>query len=175
MLGEKRYATIETEGEDGESTELQIEFNEDARSPKTVSKSSSMTANFPRKRSPKSPKLSTNLQPAKEKQITEEEKQRDRLRGFSRSMSLFLMAYGKPNTTLANFETFIGNDGFLELTSIIKDEFRFLRDDCHFFDEPKFNAAIKEFLRRKEQLGRYLTPTKRKILLATSRRKRPTR
>lgn len=155
VLGEKRYATIETEGEDGESTELQIEFNEDGTIAKDSIKELIDDGELPAEKKSQVTEAVDEFNQQKKKQITEEEKQRDRLRGFSRSMSLFLMAYGKPNTTLANFETFIGNDGFLELTSITKDEFRFLRDDCHFFDEPKFNAAIKEFLRRKEQLGRY--------------------
>ncbi len=95
------------------------------------------------------------IEKQKPKVKTEEEKQRDRLRGFSRTIPMFLMAYGKPTTTLANFDEFVNAQVFLELAGITREQFRILRDDCQFFNEPNFNAAIKEFLDRKDELKSY--------------------
>lgn len=93
---------------------------------------------------------------------------RDHLRGFSRTIPSFLMAYGDENTTLATFDEIIPNDVFLDVTSITLDEFRFLRDggdyeengktkhyDGHLFDELVFNDSITEFLRLKNELSDY--------------------
>lgn len=95
------------------------------------------------------------IEKQKPKVKTEEEKQRDRLRGFSRTIPMFLMAYGKPTTTLANFDEFVNAQVFQELAGITREQFRILRDDCQFFNEPNFNAAIKEFLDRKDELKYY--------------------
>lgn len=91
----------------------------------------------------------------KPKVQSEEEKQRDRLRGFSRTIPMFLMAYGKNTTTLANFDEFVNAQVFEELAGITRDQFRVLRDDCQFFNESRFNAAIKEFLEHKKALRHY--------------------
>ena len=53
---------------------------------------------------------------------------RDHLRGFSRTIPSFLMAYGDDRVTLANFDRIIPDNVFLEVTSITLDQFRFLRD-----------------------------------------------
>lgn len=99
-----------------------------------------------------------------------EEKVRDHLRGFSRTVPSFLMAYGDENTTLENFDKIIPDDVFREVTSITLDEFRFLRDggdyfdkesnstrhfEGHLFDAIVFNDSIKEFLALKQRLGNY--------------------
>ena len=86
---------------------------------------------------------------------TEEQEQRDHLRGFSRTIPMFLMAYGKDDTTLANFDKFVSAEVFSELAGISIEAFRFLRDDCKLFNEEVFNMSIKEFLRRKRELARY--------------------
>ena len=59
-----------------------------------------------------------------EKKIKEREKTgiedsvRDHLRGFSRTIPSFLMAYGNDTVTLATFDAVIPNSVFLEVTSI---------------------------------------------------------
>lgn len=93
---------------------------------------------------------------------------RDHLRGFSRSIPSFIMAYGTETTTLENFDTIIPDEVFIEVTSISLDEFRRLRDGFEytdesgmlkryngFFDPIVFNDAIKEFLRIKRKLANY--------------------
>ena len=111
-----------------------------------------------------------------EKSKKEEEKKsvedsiRDHLRGFSRTIPSFVMAYGDENLTLANFDDYTEDDVFREVTSITEEEFRFLRDggdivnpktgetehfDGHLFDETVFNDSIKEFLRIKKKLANY--------------------
>ncbi|MDR2585342.1 MAG: Eco57I restriction-modification methylase domain-containing protein [Prevotellaceae bacterium] len=98
---------------------------------------------------------------------TEEEKVRDRLRGFTRTIPSFLMAYGNNNTTLVNFEQNIPDDTFKELTNITKEEFQQLRDGFeyqeegekrHFgglFNSEVFNASIALFLNKKQELANY--------------------
>ena len=97
-----------------------------------------------------------------------EERVRDHLRGFARTIPSFLMAYGKyygddskKNTTLETFERDIPGNVFLEVTSITVDEFKFLRDggdytdsdgerkhyEGHLFDSVVFNDSVKEFMR----------------------------
>ena len=99
---------------------------------------------------------------------TIEDKVRDHLRGFSRTIPSFLMAYGDDNTTLENFDQIIPDSVFKEVTSISLAEFRMLRDGgTHtdengnqkefpgLFDSIVFNDSIKEFLNKKEQLANY--------------------
>lgn len=95
---------------------------------------------------------------------------RDHLRGFSRTIPSFLMAYGNENTTLANFDKIVPNNVFKEVTGITLDQFRFLRDGGeyddedtgeikyfkgHLFDEVVFNDSVKEFMARKDKLSNY--------------------
>lgn len=93
---------------------------------------------------------------------------RDHLRGFTRTIPAFLMAYGDNDTTLETFEEHIDPETFLEITSITIDEFKKLRDGFEymdedgeqqrfdgFFDEVVFNASIKEFFNKKDQLANY--------------------
>lgn len=102
------------------------------------------------------------------KKKTTEDDVRDHLRGFSRTIPAFLMAYGDENTTLANFEENIDDATFEELTSITKDEFRKLRDGFEYvtdegetkkvpglFNEFVFNASIREFMDTKDRLANY--------------------
>ena len=111
-----------------------------------------------------------------EKKIKEREKTgiedsvRDHLRGFSRTIPSFLMAYGDDTVTLATFDAVIPNPVFLEVTSITLDQFRFLRDGGKFkdaetgeekefagnlFDPVVFDDSVKEFLRLKKKLADY--------------------
>ena len=102
------------------------------------------------------------------KKRTEENDVRDHLRGFSRTIPAFLMAYGNERTTLANFDSNINPETFEDLTSITLDEFRRLRDGFDyiddngnfkhfdgFFDEIVFNSSIKAFFNKKKELADY--------------------
>lgn len=99
---------------------------------------------------------------------------RDHLRGFSRTIPSFLMAYGNDDTTLENFDKIIPDEVFKDVTSISLDEFRFLRDggdytdeetgetkhfDGHLFDSVVFNDSVKEFLKLKQKLANYFDET----------------
>ncbi|MDB6519327.1 hypothetical protein [Bifidobacterium pseudocatenulatum] len=94
---------------------------------------------------------------------------RDHLRGFSRTIPSFLMAYGKEDTTLENFDSIIPADVFKEVTSITVEQFRFLRDggdytdddgnpahfDGHLFDSVVFDDSVKEFIGLRTRLANY--------------------
>ena len=93
---------------------------------------------------------------------------RSHLRGFARTIPMFLMAYGQRGTRLANFEDYTPDDVFEEITGITEDEFRLLRDGQEIteedgtvttipglFDEAVFDQAIQEFLDKKAALADY--------------------
>lgn len=101
---------------------------------------------------------------------------RDHLRGFSRTIPAFLMAYGDENTTLANFDALVPEDVFWEVTvnpqngqGVTLDQFRMLRDGGdyvvesgekkhfygHLFDEVVFNDAVQEFMKKRAELANY--------------------
>ncbi len=107
---------------------------------------------------------------AQRKLGTIEDDVRDHLRGFSRTIPSFLMAYGDDYLTLANFDEYIEDEVFKEVTSISLDDFRFLRDggdyvdkytgeelhyEGHLFEETVFNDSVKEFLRKRRTLANY--------------------
>lgn len=104
---------------------------------------------------------------------------RNHLRGFSRTIPAFLMAYGDETTTLANFDALVSDDVFFEVTKnpqngqgVTLDQFRLLRDggeyvtetgetkyfEGHLFDEVVFNDAIQEFNKRRKELANYFEP-----------------
>ena len=98
----------------------------------------------------------TVLQKAEEKKKnTVEEDVRSRLRGFARTIPSFLMAYGEPTTTLANFDTTITDSVFKEVTGITLDQFRALRDIYNFFDPIVFDESCQEFLHKRQELANY--------------------
>lgn len=108
---------------------------------------------------------------------------RDHLRGFSRTIPAFLMAYGDENTTLVNFDSLVPANVFWEVTvnpqtgkGITLDDFRFLRDggeykdketgemkhfDGHLFDEVVFNDAVQEFMAKRTKLANYFDEEQR--------------
>ena len=93
---------------------------------------------------------------AEEKQKTVvEDDIRARLRGFSRTIPSFLMAYGAPDTTLANFDQTLDDAVFTEVTGITLAQFRLLRDEYQFFDAAVFNEAVQEFLAKRAALADY--------------------
>lgn len=98
---------------------------------------------------------------------------RDHLRGFSRTIPSFLMAYSDDLTTLANFDQIVPADTFEEVTSITLDQFRFLRDGGDYVDEETgetrhfkgdifdpvvFDDSVRGFLIKKEKLSNYFDP-----------------
>ena len=105
---------------------------------------------------------------------TIEDAVKDHLRGFSRTIPSFLMAYGDETVTLATFDMIIPDQVFLEVTSITLAQFVFLRDGGeytdsetgekkHFagklFDPIVFDDSVKEFLRLKRTLADYFEET----------------
>ena len=99
-----------------------------------------------------------------------EDSVRDHLRGFSRTIPSFLMAYGTTETTLENFDAIIPDEVFEEVTSISLAQFRLLRDGGSYineqtgkeemfegklFDSVVFNDSVKEFLDLKKRLADY--------------------
>lgn len=96
------------------------------------------------------------LQKAEEKKkTTVEDDVRARLRGFSRTIPSFLMAYGHEQTTLATFDQAISPEVFKEVTGITLEQFRILRDDYQFFDSMVFDSAVTEFLNKRRELSNY--------------------
>ena len=98
------------------------------------------------------------------------DKVREHLRGFARTIPSFLMAYGDGNTALANFDTVIPDNVFLEVTGITAKEFRLLRDggtlidgrtgaerqfDGGLFEPVVFDDSVKEFLAKKDALSNW--------------------
>ena len=99
---------------------------------------------------------------------------RDKLRGFSRTIPSFLMAYGDENLTLANLDDYTEDDVFEEVTGISEADFRLLRDGGtikdpvtgeekefagHLFDEVVFNDSVQQFLTKKKELANYFDET----------------
>ena len=103
------------------------------------------------------------------KKATIEDGIRDHLRGFSRTIPSFLMAYGDDSVTLATFDTKVPGKVFFEVTSITIEEFKALRDgkwtdpetgevktySSGLFDEVVFDDSIREFLNLKRRLADY--------------------
>ncbi|AUC24424.1 restriction endonuclease [Streptococcus uberis] len=101
------------------------------------------------------------------KQFAEEEI-RGHLRGFARTVPSFIMAYGDRQLTLENFDTYVPEDVFKEVTGITVEQFRYLRDgglgfSGHLFDQSTFDEAIQEFLRKKFELADYFKNQKEDI------------
>lgn len=99
-----------------------------------------------------------------------EDKVRDHLRGFSRTIPSFLMAYGTDEVTLDTFDQVIPDQVFRDVTSITLDQFRFLRDGGPYtdevtgeqkffagklFDPVVFDDSVREFMRLRRALANY--------------------
>ena len=114
--------------------------------------------------------VETDKREAKKRTIEDDIK--DHLRGFSRTIPSFLMAYGNDGNviTLATFDLIVPDEVFEEVTSITLTNFRFLRDggdytdpdtkeqkhfEGHLFDPIVFDDSVKEFLNKKKQLADY--------------------
>ena len=77
------------------------------------------------------------------------------LKGFTRTIPSFLMAFGDDDFTLDKIEKKIPADVFEEVTSITLDEFKVLRDDCKYFNATVFNEAVKVFMKKRRDLADY--------------------
>ena len=84
-----------------------------------------------------------------------EDKIRAKLRDFARTVPSFIMAYGDEFLTLANFDSYIDDKTFEEVTGITLADFGILRDEYNLIDETVFNLAVKEFLARMENLSNF--------------------
>lgn len=104
---------------------------------------------------------------------------RSHLRGFARTIPMFLMAYGDRNIRLANFDDYTPDDVFEEITGITEAEFRILRDGQEvteedgtitkipgLFDEAVFDQSVQEFLDKKEQLANYFDDSQTEDIFA---------
>lgn len=106
-----------------------------------------------------------------------QDKIKDHLRGFTRTIPSFLMAYGTDDhhqertITLANFDTIVPAEVFKEVTSTSLEDFRPLRDGGdvknpdtgqmeHFeggiFDGTVFDQSVREFMTKKDKLSNYM-------------------
>ena len=96
---------------------------------------------------------------------------KDHLRGFTRTIPSFLMAYGDPfmPPTLSTFDQIIPDEVFKEVTSISLNQFRFLRDGGPYTDENGeeqyfkgnlfepvvFDDSVRAFMTKKDKLANY--------------------
>lgn len=104
--------------------------------------------------------FSTAIAAAKETEATKLKKEKEdqlksRLKGFTRTIPSFLMAYGCDEFSLFNLEKYIPNDVFKDVTSITLDEFKILRDDCNCFEPTVFDDSIHLFLKKRDELVDY--------------------
>lgn len=101
---------------------------------------------------------------------TKEDEIRDRLRSFTRTIPMFIMANSSKDTiNIDNFDLEISDEDFLDLTNITKEEFHKLRDGFDYeengerktfggvFDRYKFNASIAEFVSEKQKRADYFS------------------
>lgn len=102
------------------------------------------------------------------KKKTTEDDVRDHLRGFARTLPMFLMAYGRADSRIENLDEIVPDNEFLELTSITTTEFRKLRDGFNWVDDDganrwqpgvfakeNINAGFREFLAIRARLANY--------------------
>lgn len=83
---------------------------------------------------------------------------RDHLRGFSRTIPSFLMAYGDDTVTLANLDQIIPDNVFLEVTSITLEQFCFLSDGGTYINAVTGEEEI--FEENTEDIFDYIPPQK---------------
>lgn len=102
-------------------------------------------------------------------QKTKEDEIRDRLRSFTRTIPMFIMANAsRGEITIDNFDEQISDEDFVDLTNITKQEFYTLRDGFDYTDEHgerknfggvferyRFNASIAEFQAEKVAKANY--------------------
>lgn len=172
ILEQHRVAEQQTRFESGKSSEeIDKEFEQKQREVMEKFNEELTTAiqDFAKESTKETVKTLETKKKEREKE-TIEDGVRDHLRGFSRTIPSFLMAYGDNSVTLATFDTIVPDKVFLEVTSITLDQFKFLRDGGdyieeetgqkkHFegrlFDPVVFDDSVKEFLALKKKLADY--------------------
>jgi type II restriction enzyme len=75
---------------------------------------------------------------------------RSHLRGFARTIPMFLMAYGDRGIRLSNFDDYTPDDVFEDITGITEAEFRLLRDGQEVTEEDGTVTKIPTGRRRQE-------------------------
>lgn len=172
-----------------EDTQLENEFKEEIAKAETEKDTNEIFARYHKARTEKYQELEHNIKEDLEnafkestkehvkkeeiEKVTEvkntvEEDVRSRLRGFARTIPSFIMAYGKEDLTLSNFDSYIPETVFKEVTGITIEQFKFLRDGGNYeedgetkhfkgklFDEIVFNESVQEFLNKKDELANY--------------------
>lgn len=111
-------------------------------------------------------RIETDRANKKKKDI--EEEVRSHLRGFSRTIPSFIMAYDDGSLRLNNFHSIVTPAVFEKVTGITLDDFCFLRDggdyvedgvtkhfDGHLFDEVVFDDSIEVFRQKRVALANY--------------------
>jgi type II restriction enzyme len=104
---------------------------------------------------------------------------RSHLRGFARTIPMFLMAYGDRDLRLANFDDYTPDHVFEEMTGITQADFQVLRDGQEvteedgtvvqipgMFDGAVFDKAVQEFLDKKEALADYFDESQTEDIFA---------
>lgn len=104
---------------------------------------------------------------------------RSHLRGFARTIPMFLMAYGDRDIRLSNLDDYTPDDVFEEITGITENEFRLLRDGQEvteedgtvtmipgLFDDVVFDQSVQEFLDKKEALADYFDDAQTETIFA---------
>lgn len=129
--------------------------------------------------------LETTTEIIEEHEVKQEEKKkntveddiRSNLRGFSRAIPSFIMAYGDEDLNLMNFDEYVSDEVFYDVTGVTLEEFIFLRDggtyvddegeeqqfNGNLFNEVVLNESIVEFLRKKSELSNYFEETEENI------------
>ena len=168
----ERAEAMQSRFETGKSTEeIEAEFEDKKQkaAEKFKAELSEEIDSFIEKAGTEAVKQTETKKKEREKE-TIEDGVRDHLRGFSRTIPSFLMAYGENEVTLATFDTTVPDKVFTEVTSITLEQFRFLRDggdytdeetgetkhfEGNLFDPIVFDDSVKEFLRLKKKLADY--------------------
>lgn len=84
----------------------------------------------------------------------EQDRYLEKLRGFARTVPFYLHLFGTPDLNLENFETVASDTDFYAITRLQKGDFDLLRHEG-FFHTENFTAAIREFMRREQELSPY--------------------
>ena len=106
-----------------------------------------------------------DLHNAREKQDKrqKEDKLRNHLRSFTRTIPIYLMIFGDEKITLNNYETYADDATFEKISGISKDDFLILKNgdkDEHgetrgVFHATNVNASFQHFLNLKKELANY--------------------
>lgn len=172
IVEQKRQEAMQKRHETGKTTEeIEVEFKKQQEEVDNqfMSELTTLVDDFNKSSQQEAVRIVETRQNEREKN-TIEDGIRDHLRGFSRTIPSFLMAYGDDTVTLATFDNKVPDKVFMEVTSISLAQFRFLRDGGTYtdsetgeekefkgqlFDSVVFDDSVKEFLALKKKLANY--------------------